>query len=370
MSHGKEAVDKTGGVEMKRIAKNGLAFLLMFAFMVLSPNVKESSGKTIELNFASSYSSTHLVTKVFEKWAAEVKKRTGGRVEVTFFNGGSLAKLIETYDMVRTGSVEIGAFIPTYQAALFPVSSVVNIPFTFEGPRQGGAAMWTFYENTPEMKAEYSKVKLIMLFTGDIKNIHTANKPVKTLEDLKGVRIGCGAGLDVKVLNDLGATPVQTGSLTDMYIALEKGTVDGVYYPFAILKSLKMTELLKYHAIANMAVVPVAVVMNLQQWNALPPDIQKVFEDLAHSVSALCGVTLEKYSKIVEEEERKSGDEIYVLPKPERARWIKAVQPIEDEWKDMVKKKGMDADSILSNLKKASDKYENASYPADPWWNQ
>lgn len=355
---------------MKRIVKIGSAFLLMFAFIVLSSNVQASSGKTIELNFANFYSSTHLVTKVFEKWAAEVGKRTGGKVKVTFFNGSSLAKMPETYEMVRTGSADIGSFIPTYQAALFPVSSVVNIPFTFEGPRQGGAAMWTFYANSPEMKAEYNKVKLIMLFTGDIKNIHTANKPVKTLEDLKGVRIGCGAGLDVKVLNSLGATPVQSGSLTDTYIALEKGTVDGVYYPFAILKSLKMTDLLKYHTIANMAVVPVAVIMNLQQWNELPPDIQNVFEDLSHSVSALCGVTLEKYSKSIEEEESKSGDEIDVLTKAERTEWIKTVQPIEDEWKDMVKKKGMDPDSILSRLKQSVSKYENTAYPADPWWNQ
>jgi TRAP-type transport system periplasmic protein len=354
---------------MKRFVKSGLVLFLMLSVIVLSSNVQARSGKTIELNFANFYSQTHLVTKVFEKWAAEVAERTNGRVKITFFNGSSLAKMPETYEMVRTGSADIGSFIPTYQAALFPVSSAVNIPFTFQGPRQGGAAMWTFYESCPEMKAEYGKVKPIMMFTGDIKNIHTANKPVKTLADLKGVRIGCGAGLDVKVLKDLGATPVQTGSLTDTYIALEKDFIDGVYYPWAILKSLKMTELLSCHTIANMAVVPVAVIMNLRQWNSLPPDIQKVFEDLAHSVSALCGVTLENYSKTIADEERKSGEEIYVLPKAERAKWIQAVQPIEDDWKEMVRKKGMDPDSILGKLKQATEKYETASYPAAPWWS-
>ncbi len=356
---------------MKGILKGGFAFFLILSVIVFSSsNLLAKGGQTIELNFSNFYSATHLVTKVFEKWAAEVSKRTGGKVEVTFFNGGSLAKMPEAYDMVRTGSVDIASFIPTYQAAIFPVSSVVNIPFTFDGPRQGGAAMWPFYMNTPEMKAEYSKVKPIMMFTGDIKNIHTVKKSIKTLEDFKGVRIACGAGLDVKVLDALGATPVQNASLTDTYLALEKGTVDGVYYPWAILKSLKMTDLLSYHTIANMAVVPVAVIMNLQKWNSLPPDVQKVIEELAHSASALCGVTLEEYSQTIEDEERKLNEEIYLVPKAEKAKWIKAVQPIEDEWKDMVKKKGANPDGILKSLKQAIDKYELASYPADSWWKK
>jgi TRAP-type transport system periplasmic protein len=119
-----------------------------------------------------------------------------------------------------------------------------------------------------------------------------------------------------------------------------------------------------------MAVVPVAVIMNLQKWNSLPPDVQKTFEDLAHSVSALCGVTLEDYSKVIEDEEKNRGEEIYYLPRAEKAKWIKAVQPIEDEWKDMVKKKGMNAGGILKKLNQSLDKYEKASYPADAWWKK
>ena len=356
---------------MKRTIGFGAVLAVVFSLVLLSssPAQARSSG-TIELNFSNFYSSTHLVTKVFEKWAAEVTKRTNGKVKVTFFNGSSLAKMPEVYNMVRTGSADIGSFIPTYQAAVFPVSSVVNIPFTFQGPRQGGAAMWTFYQSSPEMKAEYAKVKPIMMFTGDIKNIHTTNKSVKTLSDLKGLRIGCGAGLDVKVLSDLGATPVQNVSLSDTYISLEKGTVDGVYYPWAILKSLKMTDLLSCHTIANMAVVPVAVIMNRDRWNSLPSDVKKVFEELAHSTSALCGVTLEDYSQKIADEERARKEEIYVLPPSERAKWIKAVKPIADEWREMVKKKGLNGDKILADLEKATAKYEKAEYPAASWWGK
>lgn len=230
--------------------------------------------------------------------------------------------------------------------------------------------MWAFYSASPEMQAEYGKVKLIMIFTSDIKNVHTRSKPVHRLDDLKGMRIGCGAGLDVKILSALGATPVQTGSLTDQYLALERGTVDGVYYPWAILKSLKMMDLLKYHAIANLGILPVAVAMNLQKWNALPPDIQKVFEDLSHSTSALCGLTLEEYSSGIQEEEKKAGDEIYLVPQAEKEHWIKAVDPIEAAWREEVKAKGMNPDNILAKLKEAAEKYRQTPYPADAWWGK
>lgn len=355
---------------MKNTVRKFFILFLMSALTFLSSGVQAKDTKVIELNFANFYSPTHLVSKAFEKWASELEKRTGGRVKVTFFHGASLAKMPETYDMIRTGSTETGSWLPTYQAALFPVNSAVNIPFTFEGPRQGGAAMWTFYESSPEMKSEYSKVKLIMLFTSDIKNIHTKSKPVNRLEDLKGLRIGCGAGLDVKVLTALGATPVQTGSLTDQYLALERGTVDGVYYPWAILKSLKITDLVKYHAVANLGILPVAVAMNLQQWAALPPDIQKVFTDLSHSASAFCGLTLEDYSNSIQEEEKKAGDEIYVVSHAELAQWTQAVQPIEAEWRETVKAKGMNPDAILGKLKQAAEKYRQSPYPPDEWWRK
>ena len=353
---------------MKKGLKGLLCLCIVFSMVGFAFSVHAKKEKPIELNFANFYRASHLVAKVFEKWGDEVEKRTDGKVKITFYHGGSLAKMPETYDMVRTGGAEIGSWLPTYQAAVFPVSVASNVPFMFNGPLQGGAGMWEFYMTSPEMQAEYSKVKPLMMFVSDIKNVHTSKKSVHTLEDLKGMRIGCGAGIDVKVLTMLGATPVQTRSLSDQYLALQRGTTDGIYYPWAILKSLKMMDLVKHHAVANMSVLPIAVAMNLNQWNSLPSDVKKVFEDLSLSASALCGTTLEKYGAGIKAELGKSGDEIYVLPPDERARWIKTVGPVLDEWKKSVKEKGYDPDNILKALKAAADKYEKTPYQADGWW--
>jgi TRAP-type C4-dicarboxylate transport system substrate-binding protein len=110
--------------------------------------------------------------------------------------------------------------------------------------------------------------------------------------------------------------------------------------------------------------------MNLQQWAALPPDIQKVFTDLSHSASAFCGLTLEDYSNSIQEEEKKAGDEIYVVSHAELAQWTQAVQPIEAEWKETVKAKGINPDAILEKLKQAADKYRQSPYPPDEWWRK
>lgn len=352
--------------------KRIIHFLFVLAFLFassFSSAALAESKKTIDMNFANFYRASHLVSKVFEKWAKEVEKRTEGRVHFTFYHGSSLAKMPETYDMVKTGSAEIGSWLPTYQAAIFPVSSAVNIPFTFDGPRNGGTGAWEFYRTSPEMQKEYSQVKLLMLFTSDIKNIHTRDKSIHRLEQLNGLRIGCGAGLDVEVLKLLGATPVQTRSLSDQYLALQRGTSDGIYYPWAILKSMKMMDLLKYHAVGNIGVLPVAVAMNLKQWNSLPKDIQKVFEELSLSASALCGLTLEEYGNSIKSELKASGNEIYLLPATEKARWIEAVKPVVAKWKETVAAKNMNPDQILNALTKAAAKYRETPYPRDPWWD-
>jgi len=355
---------------MKKGIKGFICFMISLFFIGYAFSVHAAKEKAIEMNFANFYRGSHLVSKVFEKWAAEVEKRTDGRVKMTFYHGSSLAKMPETYDMVRTGSVEIGSWLPTYQAALFPVSSAVNIPFTFDGPRHGAAGVWEFYSKSPEMQKEYGKVKLLMLFTSDIKNVHTREKAVHRLEDLKGLRIGCGAGLDVEILKLLGATPVQTRSLSDQYLALQRGASDGIYYPWAILKSMKMMDLLKAHAVGNIGVLPVAVAMNLNQWNSLPGDIKKVFEDLSLSASALSGLTLEEYGNGIKDELKAAGNEIYLLPADEKSRWIQAVMPVVDSWKEDVKAKGMDPDHILRAMKQGADKYRDAPYPPDPWWGK
>lgn len=352
-----------------RVVKGLLSLLIICGLVSVGHNALAANKKPIEMNFANFYSSAHKITGVLKKWAREVEKRTNGRVKITFYDGQSLCKVSSTYEMITNGTVEIGNFWPTYQSGTFPISGVANIPFMLEGPRQGGPTMWEFYKGCPEFQKELSKIKPLILHTTDIKNFHTVSKLIRTLEDFKGMRMGCGAGVDTKVLTLLGATPIQTRSTSDLYLALQRGTADGIYLPWAYLKASKMMDLVHDHTIVNMAVVPGVIGMNKQLWDSLPADIKKVFNDLSLSTSAFCGYVLANYGDSIKKEMKQRGDTFYKLPSAEKKKFVKAVAPMLNSWKELIKVKRYNPDSVLKAFTKVADKYLEIPYKPDAWWS-
>ena len=107
-----------------------------------------------------------------------------------------------------------------------------------------------------------------------------SKKEIKKLEDLKGMKIRC-TGMAAKIVQALGATPVAM-PMGDTYDALSRGVVDGSMAPQEALQGWKWGEVVKF-TIENFGSsysTGMFVVMNKEKWNSLPPDIQKIIEQI------------------------------------------------------------------------------------------
>jgi TRAP-type C4-dicarboxylate transport system substrate-binding protein len=192
-------------------------------------------------------------------------------------------------------------------------------------------------------------------------HIHTHSKPVRTLEDFRGLKVRTPTAVVGDLLEALGATKVGMPA-TQIYEAMSQKIVDGFGMPFEALPPFRLHEVSRYHTEVGMYTTAFAVFMNKAKYASLPPEVRKVLDDTT---------TIKYYWRQVGESwdtaeiagrkavvERKN--EIYVLPKDERRRWREAVRGLDDKWAGELDAKGLPGKALLRAARLLSHKHGEA----------
>jgi C4-dicarboxylate-binding protein DctP len=172
----------------------------------------------------------------------------------------------------------------------------------------------------------------------------TANKPLKKLDDFKGMKIRIQSS---KVLEGeikaLGAIP-QVMAFSEVYTALQQGVVDGEENTPSNKYTQKMHEVQKHMTMSDHGVVMYAVVVNKKFWDGLPPDIRKSLnEAMAESTKYVWQIAKQENDDAVAKIKAAKTTEIYVLPPAEKAVWRKAMLPLYQQYEDVVGKDTLQA---------------------------
>lgn len=276
----------------------------------------------------------------------------------------------KTHDAVQGGVIDMAMTLAPFAFMhLYPISTAIGLPFMVDSAAHASDMGWEMWETIPEMKQEYSGMKFFGLSSSAISNLATVGAPPKTLNDLKGLRILVWHKQMVEAHKLLGGTG-QFMRTADFYLAIQRGMADGAWFPDAPLRSYRLIELMGNHTMVNYLGAPQAIVMNLKKWKTLPPDVQKVFNDLTPSMARLHGHTLTNEAKWVIQDLKDRGDNFYYLPADERAKWIEKSKPMYDRWIQLLNKKGWDGQAIFDKVVAISKKYRKNPLPDDSWWGR
>jgi TRAP-type C4-dicarboxylate transport system substrate-binding protein len=210
------------------------------------------------------------------------------------------------------------------------------------------------------MRAEFRDVKVLFFCSSSMLRLHTTTKPVRTLDDLKGMKIRTGGGPQADSIKALGAVPVTIGA-ADVYTALERKTVDGLLFPWEAVKAFRIYDVTKYHSSLALWAGDEYVIMNQKKWQSLPPDIQKIIE----SVSGAWGSDFA--SDAWEKEDMDSrdfvkglkGHEVIDFSPTEVAKLRERVNPIYDKFITDNTKKGLPAKRVLDETVKLVEQHNN-----------
>ena len=259
----------------KHLGVTFLVLVFMAGLLWVSVPGASAQEKVITLNYANFFPAPSPHSVLAEQWGKEIEKRTNNRVKITFFHGGTLAPAAQIYDSTVQGIADMGFSVLAYTRGKFPLTEVMDLPLGLKNGVTATKLINAYYKKF--QPKEFDEVKVLYLHAHGPGLIHTTKKPVAKLEDLKGMKLRA-TGLSAKIVSALGAAPVGT-TMPETYDVLRTGVAEGALAPFMALKDFRWGELTSYSILnyGSSYSVGFFVVMNKNKWNALPPDIQKIF---------------------------------------------------------------------------------------------
>jgi TRAP-type C4-dicarboxylate transport system substrate-binding protein len=288
-----------------------------------------------------------------ERWKTEVEKRTAGKVAIDTFPGGTLLGAKNMMDGVISGQANIGCLCMAYQPGRFVVTNATSLPVGIPNAKVGSLVLWDVYNKyQPEA---FAKVKVLTVFTTAPTNI-MSKVPVRNLNDIKGLDLRASGGA-AKILEAWGANPVGM-PMPATVEALQKGVVKGLFSSLETMKDFKFAESCKYVTMTDTVIYPFAVVMNMETWNSLPKDVQKVMDDLIVEQARWTGEYMDNHvDDAVQWSKTSQKVEFIDLPTAEKVKWDAKLQFMTDKWVADAEQKGLPAKNIVDDIKASITKH-------------
>lgn len=328
---------------MKKLSIVWFLSMVIASFCFISmPSL--SSAEEIKLNYSSFFPAPHKNSQLSDAWCREVEKRTNGKVKITFFPGGTLTPAAQTYDGVVKGIADIGQSCFAYTRGKFPLMEVTDLPLGYKSGVQATNLVNAFY--TKFQPKELDEVKVLYLHAHGPGILHSKT-PITTLEEMAGKKIRA-TGLAAKIVTSLGGAPVGT-AMPETYDALRTGVAEGALAPIESLQGWKWGEVITSTTTnyGSAYTTGMFIIMNKGKWNALPPDVQKVFEEVSREWIPKQGQLWDEIDKEGMEFTKARGNKIIALSPEEDAKWTARVKPLLDEYVVGSKEKGLPGDEAL-----------------------
>lgn len=217
---------------------------------------------------------THPVSQ-HEQWFINlVDKRTNGRLKIQQFLAGEIVQVAEVLEAVGRGTAEIGTSFMGYNVGVLPYGDVVaDLPMSW---RNFGERWQAFHMTGLEALHERELAKLNVQYITQFINGPfglLTNKPVNTLNDMKGLKVRT-SGIMLKLVENYGASGVFI-PMGEVYTGLQLGTVNGVITAYDSHYSMKLYEVGKYMMQPPLLATHVLeMYCNKDAYNKLPDDLK------------------------------------------------------------------------------------------------
>jgi TRAP-type C4-dicarboxylate transport system substrate-binding protein len=337
----------------------GLSFATGLLAGPLAPDPAAAQEVTLRVqHFLPTHSTTH--KDFIEPWARKVEAESGGRIKIEIYPSMQLGgKPPALYDQVRDGVVDIVWTLPGYTAGRFPIIEVFELPFIAASAEATSQAAHEFYLR--HAVEEFADVHPLMVHVHGPGSLHMNNKEVKSLDDLKGLKVRAPTRMTNAALEALGAVPVGM-PVPAVPEALSRGVIDGAVLPYEVTLPLKVHELTTSHTeIGGERGLYTAVflfAMNKARYEALPAELRQVIDD--NSGTALA----KQIGKVWDDAEQPGrqaaadqGASFYTIEGEELARWQAATAGVTAGWIAQMDKAGKDGQALVDEATALIAKY-------------
>ncbi|MBW1700148.1 MAG: TRAP transporter substrate-binding protein [Deltaproteobacteria bacterium] len=318
-----------------------ISILMIPCFLVILSltTSAQAAEKPIQLVFYWMMGKETLQFKGLERFMKGVEQRTKGKVKFKVFCCGSMGADLESIEAMRMGSIDLRcAGVGIWARYHRPIDTIV-LPYLLRDYDHAFKFVTSPYWYEITKGLEKSNIKAITNFNAGFRDISNNKRPVKTVEDVKGLKIRVPKISSwITTWKAFGASPVAM-PMTELYMALKTGVVDAQENGPNNMKDQKYYEVQKYFSYIKYAWLGPLLGMNLEKWNSLPKDIQDIMMEEA-----------KKGAKWTFEEGKKANDDAL--------RWMEKEKGLIVNWNP-------DVDSFRKAAEKAYEQFRK-----EPWYDQ
>jgi len=282
----------------------------------------------------------------------ELKKRSNGRITYTMYAGGALGPGPEHFDIVAKGLSDMGYFTATWKPGRWPLTDVLSLATWVDGKDVAVDIGNEMYKRI--LKQEFPGVKMIEL-NGCIQAFLWTKKPIRSIEDCKGLRVRSPGGFQTDYIKSLGAEPIFM-PLGDVYLAMETGTIDGIVTCPPLVLAFKLYEVAKHGVVATFGCVSEGVIMNEKSWAGIPDDLKPLVEEVCSNPFRTTGGLNRDVYKVMMKELADKGVALYNLPANQQEKWFKGFQEVTKTWVKNLEGKGLPAKKTVMTYNEVTSK--------------
>ena len=306
--------------------------------------------------------------KFIVPWARKVQADSGGRIRIDIFPsmqlGGAPARL---FDQARDGDADIVWTAPSLTPGRFPKIEMFDLPFV---PSRRALVSSKALQDFAalNLKDEFHEVRPLCFSCTDRGVMH-ANQPIRTVEDIKDLKIHVPTQRAGEALHLLGAEPVPmpTGQLV---LAVNQNVIDGCLDPWHIMPALRLNDILKTHtefSDTSPSSTTFVLAMNSAAYDRLPRDLKAVIDSNSGQVAAgMAGAMWDIEAASVADGVARGGDAIVTLLPEAVAHWRKLTEPVVDKWVKEMKEQKVDGGKLLASAHTFMTKYASEPEPQPP----
>ena len=227
--------------------------------------------------FATGQDPSHPVNKRAQEAIDRIRNATNGRLDIKLFPANQLGSDTDLLSQVRSGGVEFFNQASVVLSTLVPAAGIVNTGFAFHDYNE----VWKAMDGPlgAYVRTQIEKVGLLTMskpWDNGFRNITTSTKPIRTPDDLRGVKLRVPAAPMLSSLfSALGASPTPI-NFNELYSALQTKLVEGQENPLAIISTARLYEVQKFCSLSNHVWDAYWILGNRKAFERLPKDIQEI----------------------------------------------------------------------------------------------
>ncbi len=291
----------------------------------------------------------------------DVERVTNGRVKVTMYPLDSLMKSVNAPEGIKSGIADVAWLFTGYFPGQFDQFDSVTLPFITPNGEVASRTIWALYNKFPEIQAATKDYKVLTAWTSSPYYLLTTKKHVKTMEDIKGMKIRSTGGPPTDMTKLLGATPVAI-PMSDVYLNLQKGVIDGLWVPSEATLGWRHYEVAKYYTFVPTVTTVFMTIMNKETWNEMPKDVQDAIMSVSGDAQSIRfgGGVFDRCDVELRDTVKKAGYEMveYTPPPEELAKWVAiAGKPLWDDWVKRMEAKNIPGKKLLDETLKLVEEF-------------